>query len=281
MRKALQYTELIIIGSVLLALSGCTWNPFGEEEISSGYRKVSGNVQLNDGSNPDGIYVWLEGFNVGSYTDGTGQFSLTLPQSGSGDLSGVYKLYFYVANYELDFAQVVIQDGGFVYSRGDINKEGKLALPKVLRRFLRIETSVNPASVSQNYTENIGVAVTLTATTDSATVTIPRSIGGSLGAVLIRKIGSQEVFIHEFSPYSGMDYNVLVGRQQPQVIGMTFNMLLKPLLRGDYEVIPYLLMAHESIPGDLFETMGPNVRELSLDYLKIPFLRIGGEFKVQ
>jgi len=248
MRKALQYTELIIIGSVLLTLSGCTWNPFGEEEISSGYREISGNVQLNDGSNPDGIYVWLEGFNAGTYTDGTGQFSLTLPQSGSSGLSGVYKLYCYVANYELDYAQVVIQDGEFAYSRGDINKEGKLALPKVLRRFLRIETSVNPASVSQNYAENIGVTVTLTATFDSATVIVPKSIGGSLGAVLIKKIGSQDVYTHEFSPLSSMDYHVLVGRQQPQVIGMIFNMLLKPLPRGDYEVIPYLLMAHESIP---------------------------------
>ena len=135
MRKALQYTELIIIGSVLLTLSGCTWNPFGEEEISSGYREISGNVQLNDGSNPDGIYVWLEGFNAGTYTDGTGQFSLTLPQSGSSGLSGVYKLYCYVANYELDYAQVVIQDGEFAYSRGDINKEGKLALSKLCRKY--------------------------------------------------------------------------------------------------------------------------------------------------
>ena len=281
MRKVLKYTNLLIVVLVLLILSGCTWNPFGEDEISSGYRKISGNVQLNDGSNPDNVYVWLEGFNVGTYTDGTGQFSLTLPHSGTSNLSGVYKLYFYVANYELDYAQVVVQNGEFVYSRGDINKQGQLGLPKILRRFMRIETSVNPASVTQNYTENIDVMVTLTATTDSATVIIPKSIGGSLGAVLIRKIGSQEVFIHEYSPYSGMDYHILVGQRQPQVISMIFNLILKPLLPGDYEVIPYLLMAHESIPGDLIETLGSNVKALSQNYLKIPFKRKGGLFEVK
>ncbi len=274
--------RMVIVGVLVITLPSCTWNPFGDEDITSGYRTISGNVELNDGSDPDGVYVWLEGFNVGTYTDGSGKFTLSLPNSGSSDLNGIYKLYFYIANYTLVEAQVVVRDGEFVYSRGDINKDGKLALPIVLRRFLRIVTSLSPESVPQNYTENIIATVTLTATVDSVTVVVPQSIGSFiLGAVLIRKIDSQEVFIHESSPYSGMNFKVLVSPHPPKKVSMGFSLILKPLTPGEYEVIPYLLPCHQKVPAGLFETMGPGVSGLSQNYLKIPFKRTGGEFEVR
>lgn len=275
--------RIVAVGMFFASLCGCTANPFGEDKISSGSRQIRGNVQLHDGSSPEGVYVWLEGFNIGTYTDESGQFSINLPrnsnQGTSSGISGVFKLYFYIANYLLDYSQVIIQDGEFVYSRGDINKDGRLSTPKVLRRFLRINTSVMPSSVSTNYTAPIEVKVSLQATIDSATVIIPKSIGGLLGAILLKKTDSQEVFIYESVPGAESQSKVCVGLTACNV-QMAFNLILKPLTPGSYEVIPYLLMAHEAIPEDLIESMGTDIEQLSPNYLKIPFRREGGQFKV-
>lgn len=285
MMEAQRIKILLLTGVLFLVwFSGCTWNPFGKDEISGGHRQISGTVQLHDGSSPEGAYVWFEGFNIGEYTDGTGRFKLVLPaessHGASGGVSGIYSIYFYLANYQLDSALVVVQEGEFVYSRGDINKEGKLYVPKVMRRFLRIHTSVNPSSVSANYTGNIEVEVTLTATIDSASVVVPRSIGGLLGAVLLKKSDSYDVFIHTSVSHTE-SREVIIAGKTPRTIGMTFNLINKPLAQGPYEVIPYLLMAHEAIPKDLMESLGHDVKELGPDYLNIPFRREGGQFEVR
>lgn len=283
MRRA---RDIMLIAGVLFLVrfSGCTWNPFGEDDISEGHRQISGTVQLHDRSSPEGAYVWLEGFNVGEYTDGTGQFKLILPakssHGASGGVSGIYSVYFYLANYQLESAQVVIQESEFVYSRGDINKEGKLYAPKVMRRFLRINTLADPSSVSANYTGNIEVKVTLTATIDSASVVIPKSIGGMLGAVLLKKSDSYDVFTFASAPHIQTREVILVGKT-PRTIGMTFNLINRPLAHGTYEVVPYLLIAHEAIPEDLMESLGYNVEELGPDYLNIPFRREGGQFEIK
>jgi len=49
----------------LAVLNGCTSNPFRDDDSSSGATTIQGTVQLNDGSSPEGAYVWLEGFKLG------------------------------------------------------------------------------------------------------------------------------------------------------------------------------------------------------------------------
>lgn len=268
---------------LIVCLINCTELPFGSDDISSGHRQIKGKVKLHDGSSPDNVYIWLSSFNIGTYTDKTGQFNLSLPPKssmGSSDgISGTFDLYFYIANYKLVASQVVVRDGEFVYSRGDINKAGELYETKTLRRFLRINTSVSPASISVNYTGSIEVKVTLQATIDSATIIIPESLGGMLGAVFVKKIDSHEVFIYKSVPVTVSSSKILVGLSS-QSLSMTFNLILNPLLPGKYEVIPYLLIAHEMIPGKLIDSIGSNVMELHPDYLKNPFKREGGEFEV-
>ena len=274
----------VTAGIVLVSVFRCTWNPFGEEDITAGYRQVSGEVRLHDGSSPEGVYVWLEVFKLGTKTDETGHFTLTLPpkssQTSTSGLSGFFNLYFYIANYLLDSSQVGIVEGEFVYDKADINKEGKLYAPKMMRRFLRIETLAEPTSVFANYTGNIEVKVTLTATIDSVTVVVPKSIGGMLGAVLLKRSGSENVYIFNSAPLIESREKFLVGKTL-RTIGMSFNLLQTPLGVGTYEVIPYLLMAHEPIPEDLLKSIGPNVEKLGPDYLNIPFRREGGQFEVK
>ena len=269
---------------LILIIFNCAELPFGSNDISSGHRQIRGKVKLHDGSSPENVYIWLSSFNIGTYANKTGEFKMNLPpkssQGTSGGVSGTFDLYFYIANYKLASSQVVVRDGEFAYSRGDINKDGEIYETKILRRFLRINTSVSPASVSANYTGSIEAKVALQATIDSATVIVPESLGGMLGAIFVKKIDSHEVFIYKSVPITGTSNKLLVGSSS-RSLNMTFNLVLNPLPPSKYEIIPFLLIAHETIPEGLIESIGSDVKELHPDYLKIPLKREGGEFEVR
>lgn len=273
---------LLAAGSGLLC--SCTANPFGGNKISEEKRKISGSVRLADQSNAKGVLVWMAGFNISTFTDENGGFEINLPpkesQGSAGAISGVFNLYFFVANYLLDSAQVVVQNGAFLYSRGDVNEDGKLNAPRTLRRFLRLSTVLLPPSVSISFTSRIGVNAILEATIDSATVIFPRSVGDLLGAAFFKRTGSDEVFIFEAVPGANTRDVALIART-PNSRLLAFTLSLLPLPAGRYEVIPYILLRHQPLPPGLLASLGANVEALHSDYLKLPFRREGGQFEVQ
>ena len=262
---------------------GCTSNPFGSDKIAEEKRQVAGVVRLEDQNSPKDIYVWMAGFNLSTKTDDQGQFQLTLPPKGSqgtsGGGNGFFNIYSFLANYRLDSAQAVIQNGAFVYSRGDINKDGKLASSRLLRRFLRISTAVSPSSVQGSFAGRIGVTVTLEATLDSCTVIFPNAVGGLLGVVFFKRVGTEDVSIFQTTPGISVRDIDLIGRA-PKSRTTIFNLVQVPLSPGQYEVIPYLLIRHEKLPKGLMEGIAANVEALGPDYLKLPIRREGGLFEV-
>ena len=264
---------------------GCTSNPFGGDEISPVHRQVQGTAHLNQASSHQGIYVWLEGLNVSAYTDSEGRFTITLPAKTSTEFSGVFNLYFYMANYYLDSADVIIRDNEFVYDRADINKDGSLGIPKTLRRFLEISTVVTPSSIPVDYTSLILVDVTLGAAVDSSTandsctVIVPYSLGGTLGAVLVKNTASDEIHVFQYAYMVETSETLLIGKI-PRTISMTFSPSYKPLLPGTHDVIPYLFVRHEPVPQGLIESLGADVEALGSDYLNMPFRREGGTLHV-
>ncbi|MFQ5628913.1 MAG: hypothetical protein ACE5I1_09150 [bacterium] len=259
-----------------LFLQSCISNPFGGDEITGGNRAITGEVSLFDGSNPEGVYIWLEGMNLGTDTNADGSFQLALPsdinQNSTSQTNGVLKLFFYLANYGLSEKQVVIRDGEFVYNRGDVNKNGQLTPSLALKRFLHIKSDIFPAKVPTNFSGVIEASVTLEAPEDSVTVVFPKGIGGFLGAVLLKKLDSHQVFIYEAVPGVESVESILVGNAS-KTRGMGFGISQRPLPVGKYEVIPYLLVAHEAIPAGLLESLGRNVTDLTPTYLNIPFRR--------
>ena len=283
MKTSINSSIVLLIGFLSIIQLSCTKTPFGDDDIYSGARQIAGNVELYDGAKAENVYVWLEGFSIGTYTDKNGNFTITIPsKSSSGTSAGVsgnFKLYFYVANYTLKSALVMIRENEFVYSRGDINKNGKLSTPMVLKRFLRIQTDVSPSSVLASYTDPIDVNVTLTAS-DTATVLLPKSMGGMLGAILIKQIDSPDVQFYESVPNLMTTAKVLVGSYS-KTISMTFTLIYKPLNPGKYEVVPFILMAHESIPNALIASITQDIEQLNSNYLNIPFVRQGGSFEVR
>ena len=233
---------------------------------------------------PHGVYVWLEGIDIGTRTEESGEFLLRLPadQGGMGSLDGMFSLYFYMANYGLEVSKVFIRGGEVVPSRGDINKDGRLGSTKVLRRYLRIYTTLNPSSVGSGYADPIEVSVTLKTINDSVTVVVPKTFNPSLlGAILLRRLEVNNVKIIRSAPNFEPDGKLILGVNASATIKMSFNLVNTGLPVGPYEVVPYLLLAHQVVPEGLMESLGSNVEALSSDYLKIPFQREGGEFTIQ
>lgn len=291
--KRTKCLSIICIGVIcVLVFASCTTNTIDSGNISAQKLQVKGKITLSGNADPEGVFVWLDGIGINTRTDENGNFNLSLPppasQSSTGGLEGVFKLYYYVANYGLETSEVLIQEGEFVYSKGDLNKEGELTTPKNLTQFLEIKTEVAPNSVPVNFGERIGATVTVTALNqDSVTVVFPNSIGGFLGAIFLRNVDTEEVHILSGPPTELKDKVLVDGvRHSRQLL---FTISNNPLPIGKYEVIPYLWVAHERIPTELLSGLGTNVDSLFVHssreqflpaYLQIPMRRDVAIFEV-
>ena len=268
-------------------LSGCTDNPlFSDNKISGG--EISGRVELSDGSMADGVYVWLDGFDIGTYTDTIGDFGLTLPsaaiQGGGGGVSGDRYLYFYVANYILDSSRVVLLDGKLANGQGEINEKGELLRTKRLTKLLHVETTVSPSTISVRGDYRIELEITLQA-----------QLGLQVIAVLLKADNRSEsvlpaLFIRRTDSDENVRKIVDIGTQYvnhieildvtPVRLEMAFEIGAGELPPGDYEFIPYIRIKWNMAPAELINNFGSNVEKYDLDYLNLPFKREGGEFRI-
>jgi len=275
----------LILVLVLAMPGGCTWNPFDHSKIQSDNlaRTITGNVTLSDGRNPAGVYVWLEGANVGTFTDSAGAFTLTLPGGaelgGISGLSGVYRLCFYIANFKLVTVKVALRDGQFIYGEQSLDQNGHLRQTVSLVQILRISTIVYPASVPYTYKQRIWIKTTVQSLIDTVKVIFPRSDGTFLGGVFLKNLKTGALTILQ-APYGpDVRYEVDVG-QEPVSLVRIFTLGSYPLPPGQYKVIPYLFVQQKNLPQELLESLGEQVTSLSTEYLKIPFIRKDGLLQV-
>jgi hypothetical protein len=284
----------LVIFILFLIHSGCTKNPFGTDKITTS-DEIKGKVLLNDGASPDSIFVWLQGFNMKTWTNEDGEFKIKLPspksQGGAG-LTGSYHLYFYVANYKIDSALVVVRAGRLEYSHGDIDDEGSLKEPKTLIKILEIQTVIDPPDFPQpttldwwEYEEVINVQVTLKATTaDDVTTKFSSYTKGPASIVFIRRIFPKEdsLKIVELTPIASYDNMVRAEiTSDPQKWSAGFKMMIGDLPVGTYKIIPYLLIEQENMPADLIKSLGEEMFKPHAKYLSLPFRRQDGDFLVK
>jgi len=274
--------RLLLTGMFWTSFWGCTESPFSNDKISGGSRQLRGAVKLSNGQSPEGAYVWLEEFNLGVRSDSAGRFQLTLPPAvQGGDINGVFKLYSFMANCRLDFSEVVVRNGEFVYDKADINKNGELARTPILRQYLRITTQVSSPALDLRLSNRLTIAVILQAVGgDTVSVVFPGMFSDRLAKAFLKKVGSDEVtllYSNEFDLVTS-DRQIIDSGLFGRVIVFDLRGLTIP--SGDYEVIPFVLVKHEMIPSKLLEGFGPNVEKFSKEYLQLPFQREGGRLQV-
>jgi len=273
---------LFLYSLVLLFISSCTGNPFSEDNnIQRQNTQISGIVELRDNNDPEGTFVWFEGFDSSARVQKSGDFKLTVPpnqsQGGSKGISGVFKIYFYLANYKLTTAEVVTRNGEFVYSSADLNKDGKLP-PIFMIRELSINTKVAPASVSKNYTSAINVELALKGNSN-LDVEIPFTIPGQLGAILVRNVVTNELFTFKAYP-SMFDSQIIEFGSATITRTLEFDLLTFTLPPGQYEIIPYLIVRRNNVPSALLKKLG-SVSSFGPNYLNMPIKRTGGDFEIR
>jgi len=277
---------VLFIGLVFSYQLSCTKSPF-EADIKPEARIIKGKIDLVSTFPDDNIFVWLEGFDLSTRTDESGFFSIEIPRElseSTSSLNGIFKLYFYVANYEINTASIIVRNGLFLYGEGDLTDQGSLTHTIPMHKILDIFTLVDPQWVPNWYEGPIDVQVTLQATFDSVTVIYPKSIGGLLGAVLLRNMETQEIFVDIPDPGASTKAYDVIGTEPEsrrmifQLNGTNFRELFLPL--GAYEVIPYFLIEQDNLPQELINTIAVDAEVIGKDFLKIPYKRVGGDFRV-
>ncbi|MCI0693374.1 carboxypeptidase-like regulatory domain-containing protein [candidate division KSB1 bacterium] len=277
------YRYLTFAASFSLGLVvSCTESPIGGKVDNSPKVQIRGRVDLSDGVTPEGVYVWLEGTPLSTRTDKNGFFQVTLPPARQNDptyANGVFNLYFFVANYRLNFTPVVVQNGEFAYSRGEVDKNGELTSSRHLFKLLQIKTVVDPEVVSSNYEGPVGVQAALRATLDSVTVVFPKVIGGLLGGILLKNQATGEVSIDAADAGPNLREVEKIGNEF-YYKRLIFTRRRSELPPGEYEIVPYFLIQHDNMPAGLLPSLGQKVEEISPEFLKIPFKREGGRFVI-
>ncbi len=272
---------IFIPGILLLIFNACEENPLDESTITPESRQITGAVQLVNQPEHSGIYIWLEGFNLGTYTDGAGEFQLTLPStevSGStGSINGVFHLYFYIANYAIATAEIVVQDGLYLPSHADLDADGRLNGVRTLLKILNIRTTVEPDSIIINQQATVVVKVFLQAVHDTVEVSLPKLIDVTGGPLILQDIHSEQTYINDMD---AGDTGRSIEAIGPDVREWDLAFVVEPeiLPEGEYEVIPYFLILQEGIPDRLIRTLGPRAHELGPEFVRIPYRRDGGEF---
>jgi len=280
----------ILINFLLLSIfifSACTGNPFSDNEISPGNRQISGKVEVSDNQNPEGVYVWLEGFDIGTFTEQDGEFEIILPSSAqnSGGATGILNLYYYLANYKLAKTELTVRNGEFIFANGEINNEGELHRPIFMPRILDISTVLTPSTAKADTGIFMKVEVVLASETDSVNVFYPRETFNGpnklIAPLFVKNLQTGTAFYVE-ATLVGINKEdfITIERGRPFVRTMLLSMDKGVLSEGQYEIIPYLRVSQPDVPAELLNNLIGDIDSFSLDYLNVPFFRTSGVLSV-
>lgn len=86
---------------------------------------IRGNVILENQTNPAHCPVIFDKFMIGTITDSLGYYEIFIPDS-LADLTGTFKVYYYLYDYDLDSLSVRIDKGKVKWGQEDVDDEGLL-----------------------------------------------------------------------------------------------------------------------------------------------------------
>ena len=278
-RKPFCILPIIFYGFAFL-IFGCTGSPLENNIDSTVNKTIVGSVSLLGNDSPEGVYIWLEDTDLNTFTDENGKFTLELPKSNSEKKnleSGIFKLFYYVANYKITSSTVVVDKGEFLASNGDLNSKGELTGTKHMVKLLRIKTEVSPSTVNASFSGLIQVSVALQATQDSVAVVLPKVLEGA-STLIFERIGSGDpIILNESSNFVLLKSKI--GREE-EIFEYGFTLTSGMLPEGEYRLVPYFLIEQDNMPEKLIASIGSEVNKFGPEFLQIPFKREGGQFVI-
>lgn len=128
-----------IILTIILLLTGCsneiTSPPL--PEIPTHTKELKGKVILENQTEHSNALVYLDSLNRGVGTDSSGNYSLLFNEEDSV-YNGVFKIYYFVSEFEMDSALYVLVNGKVKLDSLDVDRDGYLPT-KELKQLLLIE----------------------------------------------------------------------------------------------------------------------------------------------
>ncbi len=276
---------------IAICLLGCTSSPVENNAVSEANREISGLVLFPGGAPAEDVFLWLEVLDINTRTNASGAFTITIPkpsEQGLPDgLSGVFKLYAYVANYSVQTINVIIRNGSILYSNADVGKNGVLLQTVVLQKKLAINISTLPAEVNRFSQTTIQAQVTLQATTEEPITVIYRKSGQAYSTrIFLKNIQTKQIYSRQTFTNGLNIVEQITVEQTPQTHTILFRAAAQDdddasaLPLGEYELIPYMLIENNDIPTELFESMGEEVLNATGEFFKVPYQRTGASFKI-
>lgn len=262
----------------------CTKNPFTDgDEISTPL--LRGRVTLNDGLNPDNVYIWLKVLDINTRTDSAGYYELEIPAAShqpTGGLNGVFGLYFYVANYRIDSLQIVFVNGNVRDLRLKHNIE--------LKKLLDINTNLPAFKHSVTDLDSFIVYFTVRAVYDPITIE-----GCFSKPVWTRGPQFMAGFLKRIDAHQDTAFRVIYENPKKGSRYVTFDIPnseveLHPFLcvdesdevpPGEYEVIPFIVVRQEGLPPGLWSSLGEKVEYFDPVFLNIPMKVVNNRITVR
>ena len=273
-------SRYLFIGFVILTLS-CD-NPFSEDEIAGDQRTLRGSVTLQGNGSPKGVYVWLEGIEVGTFTDEQGEFTLTIPPKSAlnagGEINGEFSLYFYSINYTLETKTVLLKNGSILYGKGNVGKDGIVPSTFLMKTF-DAETRTAFNVVIPADTLHLSITAHFKAVGDSFKISLPKATMILLGGVFIRDLNSGTIYVAESETGTGEPYVELL-KKRDRLWTFHPNIEKLGLPSGRYDILPYVFPYYPRLPANLLKSMGIESGHMSTAYLELCFTCQCAEFRL-
>ncbi len=274
----MQKTAFIKISAIILLIIfiSCTENPFTEPEKIQDL-KITGRVELNDGSSPDQVYVWLELLDLGTFTNQKGKFSLPLPPSelqaeGAG-ITGNTRLYFYLSDYKMIYKTIEFAEGKLIPDQEVIAADGQLLATILLEKIFNMSFSPQQDSAALR---------------DSSMLTLQAEMStpcNNLQTIQFERVGRNPVFyglIFEPQGNTAQDPIFYDSRQAVSVVisldrfssfsvQYDYSPISLGLSPGSYAVCPYVeIVQPDTIPDRILNNIGQHIIAYGHHYCLLP-----------
>ena len=267
-----KHFSTVLLLAACIFLPQCTRNPIADNKIQPKNLTVTGSVHLSDATLPAGVFVWLEGFKLSTMTDSAGQFRLQLPppqtQPGGG-LSGMFKIYYYVANYKFAVSTLAVVDGSFVYGERAIDKNGRIGRI-TLQKLMDIESVVSPAIFPRDSLGYLDISVAFRNPIEPIDVTaFQLRSSGQLAGVIFKRSGAPDEEA-ELVLTSIWPATETIAQDTDWIMHLFSRDA--PLAAGTFEILPYIFIEQKDLPVELLQSIGAGYDKWHWhpDYLKIP-----------
>lgn len=281
MKFTYRFFQLVLTLVLIASFNRCDSNPFSGEDTIQG-TSITGKVTLNDGQNPSNVFVWFEPLNISARADSNGEFNMQLPSpsaQSSGGLSGIYKLYYYMANYKIKSIDIALS-GGKVQEFENNATLAKGEIPSVqLKKLIDIFTS--QFEIHKTETQDDSILVFFRARAQDDVVTLktlyssPFDDASTLRiAGLVRSLDAENDFLRTFLYDRPGEGQLVIGNNtrnlHPMLVHIFQHAYITTFPPGRYEFIPYLIVEQSGIPDGLLDKLGREATTFCNSYVRYP-----------